>query len=322
MMRLLLVELTRFRSRRAIVLLILATMLVATALVGSIAYNTRPLTAGDRADAAAKAEMEGQKPEIQTEVRACRADPTGYLGPEGTPGDCEAALLLPPDSFYPREALDLVSVLEGRGLQLALVVVGLMVVAGCTFVGADWVTGSLVNQLLFEPRRLRLWLAKASAVTIGSGLVAATVLSGFWLALAGLAQARGIDVSSDVPEISWHVVRAVALAMGAGLGVFALTMVFRHTVATLALLFVYSVGGEIVVNLIPVEGAGRWSVGNNALGWLATTHSYVDATIACTPGERCSPLQVMTHLEAGWFLGALLLVAVVFSLLWFSRRDV
>ena len=87
-------------------------------------------------------------------------------------------------------------------------------------------------------------------------------------------------------QVAWHVVRAVALAMGAGLGGFALTMVFRHTVATLALLFVYSIGGEIAVNLLPVEGAGRWSVGNNALGWLAIRHRYFDATIDCAPGER------------------------------------
>ena len=53
-------------------------------------------------------------------------------------------------------------------------------------------------------------------------------------------------------------------------GAFALTMIFRHTVATLALLFVYSIGGEIIVNLLPFDGAGRWSLGNNALGWLAT----------------------------------------------------
>ena len=158
---------------------------------------------------------------------------------------------------------------------------------------------------------------------IGSGLVAVVVLSGYWLALGAFAQARDIAVpSAHVSEVAWHVVRAVALAMGAGLGGFALTMIFRHTVATLALLFVYSVGGEIAVNLLPFEGAGRWSVGNNVIGWLATHHRYFDTTIDCTPGERCSSMQVMTHLEAGPFLGILLLVAVAVSLLWFRRRDI
>ena len=223
----------------------------------------------------------------------------------------------------PRKALHLDNVLKNRGAGLALIVVGLIVIAGSTFAGADWSSGALTNQLIFEPRRTRLWLAKAAAVMLGSGLVALVVLSGFWLALGAIAQARDLIVpSSDVTEVARHVIRAVALSMGAGLGGFALTMIFRHTVATLALLFVYSVGGEIAVNLLPFDGAGRWSVGNNALGWLATHHRYFDSTISCTPGERCSSMQVMSHLEAGTFLGILLLVAVAVSLVWFQRRDI
>ena len=109
--------------------------------------------------------------------------------------------------------------MERRGVEVALVVVGLMVIAGCTFAGADWSSGSLTNQLLFEPRRSRVWLAKAGAVTLGCGLVALVALGGFWLTLGVVAQARDIAIpSSDVTEVAWHLLRAVALAMGAGLG--------------------------------------------------------------------------------------------------------
>ena len=65
MMRLLAVELTRFRSRRAIALLALATLVVVAVLVAMAAYQTRPLTQEDRANAAAQAALEGQKPERQ-----------------------------------------------------------------------------------------------------------------------------------------------------------------------------------------------------------------------------------------------------------------
>ena len=322
-MRLLAVELNRFRSRRAIVLLTLAAILVAVALVGATAYQTRPLTQEDRADAAAQAALEGRRPERQAEVRACRADPRTYLGPQATASDCEDALLLPPESYYPREALDLGKALDRRGIELALVVVCLLVIAGATFAGADWSSGSLTSQLLFEPRRSRLWAAKGAAVAIGTGAIALVVVSGFWLALGSVAQARDLPIpAADVRDVAWHVLRVVALALGAGLGAFALTMAFRHTVATLALLFVYSVGGEIAVNLLPIEGAGRWSVGNNAFGWLARHHRYIDSSITCSPGEPCTSRQVMTHLESGTFLGLLLLFAVVVSLLWFRRRDV
>ena len=62
-----------------------------------------------------------------------------------------------------------------------------MVIAGCTFVGADWASGSMTNQLLFVPRRTRVWLAKAAAVTIWSGAFALVVIS----ALLADPRARG-----------------------------------------------------------------------------------------------------------------------------------
>ena len=140
-------------------------------------------------------------------------------------------------------------------MEVALVVVGLLVIVGSTFAGAEWTSGSMTNQLLFEPRRSRVWLAKAGAVTIGCGLIALVALGGYWLSLGVIAQARDIAIpSNDVTKVLWHLLRAVALAMGAGLGAFALTMIFRHTVATLALLFVYAVGGEVALSLLPLEG--------------------------------------------------------------------
>ena len=323
MTRLLAVELTRFRSRRAIALLALATLVVVAVLVAMAAYQTRPLTREDRANAAAQAALEGQKPERQAEVRACRSDPQAYLGPDATAVDCADAIVEPAESYYPRVALALGKAVERRGVEVALVVVGLLVIVGSTFAGAEWTSGSLTNQLLFEPRRSRVWLAKAGAVTIGCGLIALVALGGYWLSLGVIAQARDIAIpSNDVSKVLWHLLRAVALAAGAGLGAFALTMIFRHTVATLALLFVYAVGGEVALSLLPLEGAGRWSVGNNAYGWLAEAHRYFDPTTSCTPGERCNPMQVMTHLQSGTFLGILLLISVVLSLVWFNRRDV
>ena len=324
-MRLLAVELTRFRSRRAIALLVLAAVVLAVAARRGHRVEHQAAHPGRPHRRAAQADLEGQRAEIQQEVRACRAAPENFLGPSATADDCAEALVPGPEAYYPRDPLSLRHALstDGLGLPLAMIVVSLMVIAGCTFAGADWASGSMTNQLLFVPRRTRVWLAKAGAVTLGAGAVALVAITGFWLILGLVAQSRGIDVpSSDVSHVAWHVVRATALAMGAALGAFALTMIFRHTVATLALLFVYSIGGEILVNLLPFDGAGRWSLGNNALGWLATHHRYFDASIECTPGERCSSMQTMTHLESGTFLGVLLVIAVVVSLVWFNRRDV
>ena len=322
-MRLLGVELARFRSRQAIVLLALAGALVAAVLATVVAIDTRPLSDADRADAVAQADLESGRAELQAEVADCRRDPQAYLGPDSSAGDCADALVPPVESYYPRQPLSLRSVLDQNGVNLAVGLIALVVVAGSTFAGADWTSGSIVNQLVFEPRRLRLWLAKAAAVALSCGVLVMVVLGAFWIFLGVLASSRGVPVpAADVGLVSWHVVRAVALAMVAALGSFAMTMVFRHTVATLALLFVYSVGGEILINLLPWEGSGRFAVGNNVYGWLATHHRYYDPSIACGPDESCSSTPVMTHLASGGFLLALLLVAVLLSTVVFRRRDV
>ena len=142
---------------------------------------------------------------------------------------------------------------------------------------------------------------------IGSGVVALVVLGGFWLSLWLVAGARGIDVpSTDVAHIVGTSCRAVLLCMGAALGGFALTMIFRHTVATLALLFVYSVAGEIVVGLLPWDGVGPLLGGQQRLRLAGhRTSTYFDPSIDCSPGTSCTGIQTMSHLESGLFLGVL-----------------
>ena len=73
-MRLILVELNRFRSRRAIALLGLAAVLFAVVLVGKTAWDTRPLTHEDRGDAVAQAQLEGSAP--RSSRRSAPAGPT------------------------------------------------------------------------------------------------------------------------------------------------------------------------------------------------------------------------------------------------------
>jgi len=322
-MRLLGVELNRYRSRQAIVLLVLLGAALAVVLAGVTAWDTRPLTESDRTEAAAQADLESQRPALRREVQACEREPLSYLGPEASAADCADALVPSAESYYPRQALDLSSVLNDYGVHLAVVLLGLLLVAAGTFVGAEWASGAIVNQVLFEPRRIRLWLAKAGAVGVASTVAAVVILGGFWLALWLVARSRGIEVpGDDARQVVWHLLRAGVLAAVGAIGAMALTMVFRHTVATLALLFVLSVGGEIAVNLLPFEGAGRWSVGNNVFGWLDPRHRYFDASIDCAPGERCRAIETMTHLESGLFLGVLLAIAVLVSIVWFRRRDV
>ena len=188
-MRLLLVELDRFRSRRAVALMLLGALLVTAVLVGTALWDTRPVTDAERAEAESQVATAAADPRLQREQAQCEQQPQDFFGPDATAADC-AGLAPRLEDFQPRNTLDLDRVVENRGAVQIVVVTALLVLCAAAFAGGDWHTGSLANQLLFRPRRSQVWLAKAGAVVVASA-VAATVLVGvFWIALlvaAGLA---------------------------------------------------------------------------------------------------------------------------------------
>lgn len=319
MIRLIGVELTRYRARRAIALLILLAALLAAVVAFKSAWDTRPPSKLELATAQATAEHDATRSDIEADVALCLKSPTDYLGYGATAQECRDQLTAATASYLPRETLDLKGTLKGNGIGIAVLVIGLLIIAASTFAGADWSSGSIAHQLLFESRRSRVWTAKAIAVTLASGLSAFVVLGGFWLTMYLVAADRGVPHGSGVVDnIGWHLLRAVVLAMAAGLGAFALTMLLRHSVATLAILFAYSIGGELVVGLVPIDRIGRWSLGNNVFGWLETRLEFP----GCARLGDCSGTVHISHLDSGLYLLVLLALAVAASWLAFRRQDV
>jgi hypothetical protein len=323
MTHLLRVELTRWFSRRAVALLLIAAALFTGVVAAHTIWQTRPATAAERADAQAQSDMLANEDEMKTELAECAQDPTSYLGPSATAADCRPALVPSASSLLPRETLSLRRILGGEGPRIAALLVAVMVIAGATYAGADWASDSMSTQLTFHPSRVKVWLAKGIVAALASGLATAVVLAGYWGALFVAADARDLTVpDATASAIGWHVLRAVLLAMAAGLGSYALTMLFRHTVATLGLLFAYVAGGEVLINLLPIHGASRWSAGNNVYGWLKPHFQYVDPAAGCKAFSNCDAAHRLGFGQSGWFLGVLLVVAVVASVVTFVRRDV
>lgn len=322
-MRMLRVELTRYFSRRTIALLLLAAALFTGLVAAKTIWDTRPATATEMATAQAQSDLAAEQSNLKQELIECRQDPASYLGPNATAAACRSTLVPSAQSLLPRETLSLNQEFNGEGIRIAVLLVGVVVIAAATYIGVDWASDSISTQLTFQPSRSRIWLAKAAVVAIASGLVAAVILLGYWASMLLAADARDITVAgTTVNHISWHLLRAVVLAMAAGLGSYALTMLFRNTVATLALLFAYAAGGEVLINLIPIHGAARWSVGNNVYGWLKDGFQYVDPGIGCRPFTNCDAVRSLGQGDAAWFLAALLLIAVAASFVSFRRRDV
>lgn len=323
-MRMVLVELGRFRSRRAIALMLLAAALLTALIATTTVWSTRPVDAAEMRQAQAHARKDASSPQFRRELRRCRSNPTEYLDSNATAGQCAQRMTPRPEWYLDRPQLTLDGVREDAGLGALLLLAGIMVIVGATFAGADWASGSMSNQLLFEPRRTRVWLGKAVAVTLGSMAATAVIVTGFWAAMFLAADARGIATPATVQEsIRAMVGRGVLLAGLGALGAFSLTMLLRHTVGTLAVLVGYAAGGTAVLAALPFAGMGRWSVDHNVFAWLRNGYSYFDDSVPCRRmSDVCSQTVHLTLAQGATYLGVLLGLVVVASVLLFRRRDI
>ena len=323
-MRLLGVELTRYRSRRAVVLLLLLAAVIPLVIAVALVWDTRPISAADIARAEQLAAAEAEQPYIQRELRRCEARPEQYIGPGGDAASCAEFVLPQADWYLARNQLRLGEQVNGAGLAAVVVIGALVMIAGATFAGADWASGSMSNQLLFDPRRAKVWAAKGLAVLLGGLVVALAILVVFWTGLYVVAQLRDIDTGSTVQTvIRWQIVRGSALVALAGLAGYALTMLLRSTVGTLAAMFAYAVAGEIVLALLPFGGMGRWSLANNTSAWIAGQITYWDNSLTCPRGgDSCDKSVVMTQADGALFLMVLLAAVVAVSVVAFRRRDI
>lgn len=322
MTRLVLVELTRLRWRRAVQGLLLAALLL-TVLIGAVAaWDTRPLSAQEQQRIAADVERETRAPGTQQVLRDCVADPAGWglpavdlSDPEVVQEACEEAVLPQPEWFGGRPALDLERVAQDHGVALATVLCGLVLLVGTTFAGHDWGTGSMTNQLLVEPRRARVWAAKVLASALGALAATATLLGVFAGGLRLVAATRTLPVTAADQAALWQLCwRTVLVAVAAAVVSCALTLLVRSTVAALGVLFA-------ALAVLPVV--------------LATLTGSDDA-LTVTPAVRVAAVladgfttytdagrpELLTAAEGGRYLLVLTVLVALPSLLAFRRADV
>jgi ABC-2 type transport system permease protein len=315
--RLLKVELTRFTMRRGVVVVLLIAAAVTVVLAVSAAYATRPADDTERAAAEQLLTREQLLGEQEREACLEAAEPD-------SPGSTACAQPEPRLAwFLPREPLNIAGELGGRGQVLVFALVGAAVLVGATFTGPDWSSGSMGNQLLQVPRRITVWLAKAAAVVVATTAAAAVLLALFWGSLAVVAAAR--DIAPDAAD--WEAVleasgRGLLLVAAVALGSYAVTMLLRHTVGTIGLLFGYAVIGEGLAASLPFERMSQWSLARNVQAFVRDGIELGDRSL-CGLGERgCVPRYELTAGHAAAYLGALLLLAVLVSVIAFARRDV
>ena len=322
------VELTRLRWRRAVLLLVLAAVVVASVVFAVTAWNTRPETAADQHRVARRVDV---RPSGPPRSGSCASVSRSRSATASTRAEtyrpCARTWCCPaPSGSGPGRPLDLDQEREGgSGLVVATILAMLLLLLGTTFAGHDWNSGSMSNQLLFEPRRSRVWLAKALAVLLVGLLVAGGVLLSFWGGLWLLSDLRGLSLRhGELGAVGTQVWRMTLVAALAGAGGYALTMLFRSTVATLGALFAVSVLAPLLISLLAFPGHQRVLPQNNFVALALDGYDVEDYGAPGCQSEFRPPSCTIriSAADGGRYAGTLLLLAGVPSLLSFRRRDV
>lgn len=321
-MKLVLVELTRLRSRRAIAVLVAGAFVIAAVLLGNVLWTNRPVPASELANAQAQADREAQQPYVAREIRRCERNPQNYLGAEADISGCEAAVMPQADWFLNRQQLDPVNLARDLPLGIALFTAVIAVLIGSTMIGAEWSAGSVGTQLLFESRRSRVWTAKAVAVAAATAVMGLLVFTLVW---TGILLAYQAWSSTPLPDgfnrdLSETGLRVIAFTAVAGVAGYAITMAVRHTVVVLGLMLAYSVIGEAFLREFwpRVE---PWLMSNNTFAWVQDGFKITRYPDECF--EECRPVvDKISMLDSALYFGVLTVVLLGVSLLVFRRRDV
>jgi ABC-2 type transport system permease protein len=206
-------------------------------------------------------------------------------------------------------------------IPMVAIAAAVSMLLGSTFMGADYSSGSIGTQLVFEPRRLKVWGTKTAAVAMAAGAFSALTLllanGVIWWAANAWDRPIRDGLFGDYASAT---VRGVLLTMAAGVGGYAIAVLSRHTAAALGVIAVYGVAGEAVARLI-WENSERWMLSNHLIAWVGGDWKLERFDNCFT--QNCVP-QVLdfTILGAGTYLGLLAAGIAAVSWLVFQQRDV
>ncbi len=321
-MRLLLAEVRRLLARRAVVILLVTGFVLSVVVSGAVLWNGRPIRADDLAAAQAQLEQSfGPRAlqQMERDVAQCEENPRRYGGGPGF--DCEQ-IRPQAEDFIGREVLEPRSLRDYLLIPLTLLLGLLSLIAGTTFVGAEYASGSMSNLLLFEPRRGRVWAAKVAAVLVVTTAFAVLVL-GIAMLVSFTAAVAWSDVSWTGTD-SWHAAyataRGIAVVVASAVVGVAMTLALRATIATVGLVLGYALVGETLLRAVAQQTVEPWLLGSNLVAFLRgrlVLRDYSEVT------GRGRPDVTVLHVQtSAYYLGALLLALLLVTWVTFRRRDV
>ncbi|WP_418605370.1 ABC transporter permease subunit [Georgenia sp. SUBG003] len=320
-------ELRRLFSRRLVVLAMAGALAVTGLLLLGVRQSAQPMS--DEARAQAQAEYERARADWEEngeEIEAqCRADEELERESTGQDVDFGCESLEPQPEWFLVSAPELQDSLPGTVGAAATLLVFLAFLVGATFTAAEVSTGSLSTWLTFEPRRLRVYVAKLLAAALGVLPAAAVVLvvtvAGAWAVTDRYGLADGMT-TRHWSGTGTMVLRILALTALFALVGAALGFLLRHTAAVLGVV----VGYVIVVELMLMNYLGElqpWLVVKNVEGWINRGASYfVDVCTTGPTGTTCEFTErSLAFGHSAVYLVTLTAVVVLAGALVLRRRD-
>jgi ABC-2 type transport system permease protein len=183
--------------------------------------------------------------------------------------------------------------------------------AGASVAGAEWRTGSMATLLTWEPRRVRVIVARLTAVLLAASVIGLVLQVVFTLALLPALLAHGSTAGADAAWLRGlvaGVARGAALTgLAAALGA-SIAMIGRNTAVALGAAFVY---------LNVLEGVLRaWKP------WLGRGLISENAVIFLTDGRGADLPFTRSTMTASFTIVAYVVAVAVVATVLFRRRDI
>ena len=214
--------------------------------------------------------------------------------------------------------------MPGRAVGIAalLTVVGYLVAA--SFVGAEWQHGTMAGLLLWEPRRVRVFVAKLLALFTGLTLAGTVTYAVAYAAHWFVADLRGDSTGVTAgfwTSLGLTAVRGVALTLAVAACGFAIAYAVRLSAAALGAAVAYLVGAEVGLRLWSQESQ-RWLLSENITAWM-DRGTRITLFHCGSAGDVCTArVLTLSMWQGGAYLGGLALVLAVVAAVLFARRDV
>ncbi|GAB2471981.1 hypothetical protein GCM10027030_03060 [Luteococcus sediminum] len=331
MARLVLAELRRLLHRQVTILCLVGVLLALGVTGWAVGEGTRPPTEQQKQEAIAsyrQAQADWDRNGAQ-QIKDCQASNEEMLRSDPQMDrsylmDCTAEAMAPRAQWYamtPARMSDAVIPLPYLAGLLSLAAG--MLAAG-NFVGAEFTTGNIGSWLLVEPRRSRVVASKLAVVGLFTAVLTTVVsclmVVGLWV-IGQMSDFQQDLTGQAQASLLAGLGRGLVLAVAGTLAAAGLAFLFRHTVAVVSAVAVYSLFSVSYGN--GDSWLQRFGLLQNLEAWFEGRMTYtVNVLKPGTTDAYFAVQHVLTRADAGLWLGGLALASIVLGWLFFTRRDV